>query len=304
MRGHVPAVIRSLPRCWRLAVRIATNLCALALLSAALAPRSSAADILVVACDIATAINAANAGPGGDRVLIPQGTCTLSAALPKITKAMTIEGQGSGAVIDAGTTNHRVLEIDTGGGNVNLSKLTIRNGKNQVDPAAPPAPPAGPAAAVGGGITWNARGGVLTLDACTLDLNTTEKGDGGGIAAYDSLAGGTARLVVTNSTISNNTATDGAGGGLYVGKKVDLVMTGTLVQGNKAGAAAANFGQGGGLFLFGPAASSTATAPSATAGRSTPPRRSLSPRPPTAATAWVSMAAAPISGITPTACSS
>jgi predicted outer membrane repeat protein len=220
-----------------------------ALLSTGVPQRALATDYTVAGCDIASAINSVNSGSGGDRILIPPGTYTLSAQLPAIILPVTIQGNGGRAVIDAVLTGKTVLRIfPYMPGTVTLSNLTIANGRNSLDPAVSDVE-----LASSGGIIWDGSGGNLTIDNCTIINNTSDKGDGGGIAAYDPIASGSAKLTISNSIIQNNTATDGSGGGIFVGQKIDLIMSGTTVTGNKAGAASSNFGQGGGLFLFGPA---------------------------------------------------
>jgi uncharacterized repeat protein (TIGR01451 family) len=153
-------------------------------------------------------------------------------------------------VIDANAAG-RALKIALGNsGNVSLANLTIRNGNaTSVDPAL----------ALGGGISWSACGGSLTINGSVIDSNSTSIGDGGGIAAVDVCGVQSAQLVINNSTISSNTAVAGAGGGVYVGQQVALVMSACTVQGNRAGNPATNFGQGGGVFIYGPAGSASSS---------------------------------------------
>src|SRR5262249_19894122 len=74
----------------------------------------------------------------------------------------------------------------------------------------------------GGAITWEANGtGNLTITNCIISDNSTTDGYGGGIAANNT-PGGSGTLTVTNSTIQGNAAlrvggSSGVGGGLYVG---------------------------------------------------------------------------------------
>ena len=103
----------------------------------------------------------------------------------------------------------------------------------------------------GGGIIYGeANGGspgTLTINNCVITANTATGGPGGGIEVSTS-----GSLVVTDSTISNNTASDaaaGQGGGVdffIQGGAGNLTLTRCTVSGNRAGA---NGGAGGGLLL-------------------------------------------------------
>ena len=101
----------------------------------------------------------------------------------------------------------------------------------------------------GGGIIYGDSngGGTLTLNGVTVEGNTASAGPGGGIAS-----GARGNLVVTNSTIANNTASStgsGEGGGIYFLAQgpEQLTITNSTISGNRAARAAAA-AVGGGLY--------------------------------------------------------
>ena len=114
-------------------------------------------------------------------------TINLTAALPLVTKDMTINGPGANLLTVRRDTggDYRIFAINPTA-TVSLAGLTIANGKN----------------AFGGGIN---NFGRLTIDRCMLTGNLATS-NGGAIQ-------NTGALVVTNSTISGNTSAHG--GGLY-----------------------------------------------------------------------------------------
>jgi predicted outer membrane repeat protein len=165
------------------------------------------------------AIMDANAAAGADTITFSvTGTIKLSSALPAISGDLTITGPGASSLTISGENVGRVFFISSGA-NVTISGVTVANGRvTSTD--------------VGGGIR---NEGTLTLTDCILSSNTSSGGNGGGLAnsagktanvtnctfsgntAYYS-GGGIANegtLVVTNSTFSNNHATQSYGGGLY-----------------------------------------------------------------------------------------
>ena len=114
-------------------------------------------------------------------------TVNLTAALPTITKDITINGPGANLLTVRRDTggDYRIFSVNSSA-NASLSGLTIANGKN----------------GFGGGIS---NAGRLTIDRCTLTGNV---GTTNGGAIQNSGA-----LVVTNSTISGNSSAHG--GGVY-----------------------------------------------------------------------------------------
>ena len=110
----------------------------------------------------------------------------------------------------------------------------------------------------GGGLDFEASGtGNLTLTDCIVTDNTTTDGDGGGLAATNT-PGGSGQVTITNSTISNNhPARIGAGnspvgGGIFFGVNMKFILTNTNITGNSVMGSGGQ-GQGGGIFFFGDA---------------------------------------------------
>src|SRR5215207_5544046 len=117
------------------------------------------------------------AGSGADAITFAAGyTITLVNQLPAVTTEMTITGNGAtNTIIQANaaskTASYRVFEV-SGGGNLTLDSLTVRNGYC-----------GGLCATIGdsGGGIYNA--GTLTVSNVTFNANTATY-NGGGI--YDS----------------------------------------------------------------------------------------------------------------------
>jgi hypothetical protein len=162
------------------------------------------------------------AAAAADDTLTVQGTCT---GITEIGKNLTLTGQPSGSqapTLDGGGQGS-VLTIDSGI-TVTVNTLTITGGGGGL---------------IGGGI-YNA-GGTLNVNNSTITGNSGGSfGAGGGIinaiiTATSVDDGGPVTL--TDSTVSNNTTTVGAGGGIYnVGATVTLNGTST-VSNNTAGEA-------------------------------------------------------------------
>jgi predicted outer membrane repeat protein len=169
-------------------------------------------------CSLADAITAANsdtatggcpAGSGADTLTLTQDV-TLSAALPDITSAITIEGQEF--TVNGAGGAYPVFNV-TAAGNLTLNKINVTNGGN-------------------GGVV---SAGSLAVNDSTISGNT-RSGSGGGIYSTGSLS-------VDRATISGNTAsgTGSTGGGVYqAGSSATLVNT--TVSGNQAS------GYGGGIY--------------------------------------------------------
>ncbi|MBK9053063.1 MAG: hypothetical protein IPL78_19775 [Chloroflexi bacterium] len=152
------------------------------------------------ACTLRAALQEANATAGSDTIQLGAGVYTMT--IPPgsgddilsgdldITAPLTIIGAGPGSTILEATALDRVLEIAEIAGNVTLSNLTIRNGFS----------------ADYGGAIYSASPGTLRLENVVISNNNTVM-EGGGIYLTNG------RLIITNSTISGNTAR--SGGGLY-----------------------------------------------------------------------------------------
>ncbi len=187
-------------------------------------------------CSLREAIIAANASAGDDTITVPAGTFTLTIAGTgedaaatgdlDITSNITINGAGASSTIIEGGTSlatsvDRVFHV-TGAFTVNISGVTVRNGK---------------ASDNGGGIYHSA--GTLTITNSTFSNNSATN-RGGGIY----VSNGTA--TITNSTFSGNSATGGTkrqGGGIYNDSGA-LTITNSTISTNSA------FYEGGGIFNY------------------------------------------------------
>ncbi len=87
----------------------------------------------------------------------------------------------------------------------------------------------------GGAIYWTSATGVYTLTNTSIDDNTAASGSGGGLYMDTS---STATITLTNVTVDNNTVSNTSsydGGGIYVnGTNITLNITGGSISGNSA----------------------------------------------------------------------
>jgi hypothetical protein len=159
------------------------------------------------------------------------GTIILTTGELAITKDLAIAGPGADLITVSGNHLSRVFDIIGAAFTVDISGMTIANGRVAFDSAR------------GGGIL---NLGTLTVTNSTLSGNSASGFDasqGGGI-----FNGGT--LTVTNSTLSDNLATydvpgfpvPGLGGGIF--NTGTLTVTNSTVSGNRADL-------GGGIFNTG-----------------------------------------------------
>ena len=241
-------------------------------------------------CSLREAITAANTdlvfggcltGAGDDTIQVPPGIYTLTIVgdtVDNVDGDLDIVGGGGGLVIqssggsaqdtiiEAGTTGvsngvagngiDRVIHVVSGGSNVTLRDLTIRNGREQNGTG-------------GGGISSDADG--LTLERVAVRASSTIAGaggggiwadgnlflsqsevsgnlsleDGGGIYQFDG------NLFADNTTISGNRAA-GSGGGIAFEDGFHA-LAGVTVANNMADSDNAGGGSGGGLFQTGTA---------------------------------------------------
>ena len=105
-----------------------------------------------------------------------------------------------------------------------------------------------------GGTTPGTGNANLTITNCTITDNVTTDGDGGGVAVFNTNSGsGFAHFV--NSTIQNNSpvrvAAGAVGGGIFVGSPARIVLDNTKIINNNATEVSPGKGQGGGIFAFG-----------------------------------------------------
>lgn len=170
-----------------------------------------------------------------------------SGELP-ITKGVTILGSGADRLTISGSNTSRIFNITAGAATVNISGLTLRDGK----PAASSANGGGailiangasigavnisrcvitgndvslPGNALGGAI--DNEGGTVTIDQCAL-VNNIATFRGGAVQNQ-----GFGSMVITNTTIAGNTAgTTGLGGGIR--SFLPLTVTNCTIFGNSA----------------------------------------------------------------------
>jgi hypothetical protein len=190
--------------------------------SATLADYDGTADGTLNDISLREAICWANAAAGTDDITVPTGTYTLTlgSQLPTITTEMTITGNGqANTIIQAAATpftvGYRVFEV-TGGGNLTLANLTVQNGGND-------------GFAAGGGNIMN-DGGTLTLD--TVTVRSGQSKTGGGIFSHTN-----ATTTITDSTITNNLAEMtgyGANGGGIYSFQGSLIISGSTISNNTA----------------------------------------------------------------------
>ena len=170
------------------------------------------------------AVEAANAKPDADTIVVPAGTITLSIAGANennaatgdldIRGSVTIKGKGAGVTIVDANNLDRVFDIFSG--KVSISGLTIQHGR----------------ALVGGGGLLN-EGGKVTLTSVNLENNVAfgidggigVNGSGGGAngnpggsgvngttAEGGAIFNGSGSLTIKNGFISTNQALGGNGG--------------------------------------------------------------------------------------------
>jgi CSLREA domain-containing protein len=209
-------------------------------------------------CTLRAAIEEANSNSGDTDTInfSVSGTINLTGPLPSLTN-MNLNGPGSSQLTIRRNTggDYRVLTIN--GFIVNISGLTITNGKTADGTAAPFF---GNSGGEGAGIM---AVGTVTMNDVVVTANRTGNGgpgDGSGFGGSGGQGGGIfggGTLTLTNVTISNNitgngnTGTGGGsggrGGGIFF-SGTSLTMTNTRVIGNTTGngAAGTNGGASGG----------------------------------------------------------
>nr|MBA2491170.1 hypothetical protein [Gammaproteobacteria bacterium] len=187
------------------------------------------------ACTLVDAITAANndvatggcsAGSGADTLGL-SGNLTLTAvntdlygptALPAVTSAITVEGNGATISRASGAPDFRLFAVDSTG-SLTLRKTKITGGRlSGVD-------------ALGGGLFNNV--GELTIIDSTVSGNavTSDSGDGGGIATRSTSE--QVSLTLINSTVADNTAGD-LGGGINFRSFGKLTVDKSTISGNSA----------------------------------------------------------------------
>lgn len=190
------------------------------------APPARAASAILVPCSessLVEAVNTANAAGGGDLILAPFCTYTLTgphssggsgqpAGLPNITTPVSLTGLGTDITRAADAQPFRIFEVDGpsqepgDAGRLTLSAVTVRGGDADLG--------------VGGGIAD--LGGAVTLVASTVRDNRASFG--GGIFTDGA-------LTMAGSVVTTNTAT-AEGGGIFTGIGGGATLIGSVVAGN------------------------------------------------------------------------
>jgi len=234
----------------RLARALALALCA----NAAQANTYSAS----TEAELIQAINDANVNAGADTINVTTDI-TLTAALPVITGALTIQGSGGHHAIrrdDTGTnacspTATNAFRLIDAGADLTLNDLTLSGGCNLVDQ--------------GGAV--RVQNATLTVARSTISGNETFFPDPAAYCYGQCIGGGLAVLQgsasVTDSLIADNTANGylGSGGGIAV-YQGELTLAHSTVSGNHAEGGAGSSGGGvyvAGAYPNGPAGSLTVT---------------------------------------------
>ena len=216
--------------------------------TATLIPTTAGAAVACTEPALVAAINAANTANGGNVVLTPGCTYTLTTShatgangpdgLPIITTAITLTGNNNTITRSAavGTPAFRISEVSSAG-SLTLKLVTLNNGS---------------AMGAGGGIL---NFGAVTLTGSAL-TNNHALGTGGGLSNADVSAPGTGTAATfTDSTVSGNTAS-GRGGGIYNGLRGTLTTTNTPVKSNTSSQA-----QGGGIAVINSTATTLTSTP-------------------------------------------
>ncbi len=184
------------------------------------------------ATTLRAAINAANAAPGDDIIVLPSGNyITNTSGEGELYIDSSIEIRGAGAsvtVIDNGYNGGRVFHVATDDADeaVTFQGITITGGSIQVVGEA------------GGGLLVEGPGTVNLKNSAVTGNFVNVAGDayGGGIAVDGGI------LYITDSTVSNNGAYggsqasggyDAAGGGISVTRLGLVVIGGSTISGNE-----------------------------------------------------------------------
>jgi hypothetical protein len=182
------------------------------------------------------------------------GTILLTSGELQITHAVTISGPGAGSLAIDGNGTFRVFDNLTSG--VSISGFTITNGSvpgsngggvfheggNSATLRLSDCAVSGNSADFGGGI-FNSNG-TLTVNNYTISGNGAGL-SGGGID--NSASDGAASLIITNSTISDNSATANDGGGILSGAAGTTLSVASLTVSNSTLSGNSATGNGGAI---------------------------------------------------------
>jgi Calx-beta domain-containing protein/parallel beta helix pectate lyase-like protein len=146
----------------------------------------------------------------------PAGTLTVTNCI--VANNWLSGGGGGGIWSNGGTATITACTItgnfaSQGGGGIGgqamtISGCTISNNSSSI----------------GGGI-YGSGNGTAAINGCTISGNTAQSG--GGI--YFASGNG---WTLANSTVTNNQATDGPGGGIFVGQRATVTVTNSTIAGN------------------------------------------------------------------------
>ncbi len=189
------------------------------------------------ACSLRDAVAAADASSTPVTIDVPAGIYVLTGPALQVGTAagaaITLLGAGgAGATVVKQTYADRVLNVDPsvdGNVSVTVQNLSLTGGS------------AGGYG--GGGILAGGPSDALSIVSSAVYGNTSST-NGGGIAFE---GGGT--LTMQNSTISDNSAPAGDGGGVFTSQAAALNVTGSTFTGNTVAGVASGGGQGGGMFV-------------------------------------------------------
>ena len=182
------------------------------------------------------------------------GTILLTSGELQITHAITINGPGAASLSIDGNATFRVFDNLTSG--VSISGFRITNGSapgnngggifheggNSATLRVSDCTVSGNSAALGGGI-FNLNG-ALIVNNCTISGNVAAF-SGGGID--NSASDAAATLTITNSTISDNSATANDGGGILSGAAGTTLSVASLTVNNSTLSGNSATGNGGAI---------------------------------------------------------
>jgi hypothetical protein len=194
----------------------------LAASTALLLPMTAQAAVACNEAALVTAVNAANAAGGGTVTLTPGCTYTLTAGhgndgvhgpagLPIVTTPITLEGNANTITRAATATAFRIAQVNSTGG-LTLKAVTLSGGR---------------ATTTG----QNNGGGILSYGAVTLTGSHLTGNFAGGLGGAIHSTGTPASATFTSSTVTANTANQGAGIASVNGT---LTLTSSVVNTNVA----------------------------------------------------------------------
>ena len=178
---------------------------------------------------IEDAIDNAN---NGDTIQVAAGTYNESDLYINGFTSLTITGADQTTTIVDANNNNRVMDIT--GGTINISDLTLTNGRMAAD-------------STGAGIAING-GATVTITNCTISNNTNINQAAGGI---DVTSGAT--CILNGCTVENNSANE-SGGGISVDAGGTLTITDSTISDNTV-----SLHEGGGIRIDGGGVTATIT---------------------------------------------